>query len=218
MKKLNYLVLPLLVVPFLASCGCSKAKCEKVTEQEFNDATSIKGVEYLQVHQNVTLTQTYGGETKSQTMNSTRLMSPGVYHRIDEITEEGEEDGYKEIYSTGNAEACDYIERDSKKGSFSESKHLIKDDEDYEEYFTVPQYFSVPLYGLTFQDFTYTNDGYVYSGDKPGYSIDMSIYFAKKKVTKLIMNNKITAESYSSTSEGTVEYTYNETVPADPSK
>ncbi|MCQ2794110.1 MAG: hypothetical protein MJ207_01925 [Bacilli bacterium] len=220
MKKINYFVLPLLVMPFLASCG---SKCEKITEQEFNDAMAMKGVEYLQAHVRLDQTTIFEGETATETMNDTELLSPGVFYRVTEETNSSNkaEKTYDEVYSTGNKEACEYIERFAKDGKFSAPTHITpKDVEYYPDYFSTPQDFEMSSsLELSFKDFTYTNDGYVFNIDEQGMKLDISLFFANKRLTKYTLStDMIEARKVHIIADSSVEFAYDKIVPADPSK
>ncbi|MCQ2792506.1 MAG: hypothetical protein MJ208_03170 [Bacilli bacterium] len=157
MKKIKLLVAPLLSVAFLVSCGGGDAPTPSVdihivSEQEFNDACSFKGVQYVQSN--------LISEDDNDTYTCLTELSPTVSHMINESTSPS----YYEIFTRKNNddtyEKATREDKDEKKYDFEntyESEFITTESE------TVNVLKQLKHVGLSYKSFAYNDKEGTYS-------------------------------------------------------
>ena len=85
-----------------------------------------------------------------------------------------------------------------------------------------PQEIGVTVKGmmgeLTFDDFDYKNGAYVYKISEGKNSVNYSLSFSNKKLTKFASNMNTSMGDFVSKMKMTFSFTYKELIPSDPTK
>lgn len=233
-NKLGLVVLSASAIFMATSCNKGNTK---VTEEEFKNALSFKGVEYLQIKQSGDMSMVMPPMppvTEEETTMTTNIeikkqMSPGVCYTVQTSTSTGDfptpsnetETDYIETYATleDGADTVQYKERDEKGGTFQ--GHSIKLSEEGREYiYTTPEEFnlfsSLGELEISFSELKYKNDAYTIEdktveveveGAPFTANMDLSLSFLNKKLSSM----KISLDS-SSEEMGSMSATFRATL------
>ncbi|MCQ2794948.1 MAG: hypothetical protein MJ214_01900 [Bacilli bacterium] len=207
MRKLGLLMMPLMAVSLLASCGNKDPEPEPqptdehvVNEQEFNNACSFKDITYLQLNY-------YDGGEKLVV----KEMSPKVYHYV---SSSEEINSYSETYVGKNNDGTyDEYYRYSKTRLFSLRKNVGEDA------FITPQSDDVNILsqidklGLSYNSFTYNKEIESYAASTTSGTINLTLKFNNKKVVSYAIKTNEN-ENYSTE----FIYSYEEKTPKLPDK
>lgn len=222
MKKLNYLVLPLLAVPFLASCGCSKTNY-KVSESEFNSAIALEGVKYVQ---NRSLVKKGNEEVEA---DATVQISPTACYLENEVSQANNKSKPSTYSKLVGEDSVTYTQK-YEGGDWSEDKTITLSDARRNNIFFVPADASIKLTledllktDLKFADYTYIAKDKAYfayyedsktNEDTSGTNVYIS--FRNKKITSAKF--EMLKPDGSLFTSGEFTYTYKTLTPKDPRK